>query len=138
MRLFFCLATKCVSGLEAWNGIYYFYPNYILVVIRCTHISCSIVFLKKAELCYLNIHYHFHEPTAGSSPHPDDFSRQSDNVSVENYYLYYPPYLILVSRHNVVSTATCSEMDGPGLGSHGGEIFWTYLVRPQGPQPPVR
>ena len=92
-------------------------------MIRSTHISLNIVFLETVELSYLNIHYRFHEPTAGSSSHPDDFSRQPDNVSVQNYYLYCPLYLIFGSRHNVVSIATCSEMDGQGFGPHGSEIF---------------
>jgi hypothetical protein len=76
--------------------------------------------------------HRFHEPTACSSPQPDDFSRQPDNVTVRNYYLYCPLYLIFGSRLNVVSIATCSEMDGPGFELHGGEIFRTYLVRPRG------
>jgi hypothetical protein len=123
-----------------WTGsiksCYYFYANCILVVIRSTHISWNIVFLKKVELSYLNIYYRFHEPTAGSSPQPDDSSLQPDNVSVENYYLYCPLYLIFGNRHNVVSIATCSEMHGPGFGPHGGEIFWTISFGLEAPKLP--
>jgi hypothetical protein len=133
-----------LSGTQMcfWTGStkcsYYFHANCILVVIKSTHISWNIVFLKKVDLSYPNIHYRFHEPTAGSSPRPDDSSQQPDSVSVENYYLCCPLHLIFGIWHNIVSIVTCSEIDGPEFEPHGGEIFWTISFGLEAPQPPVR
>lgn len=141
--MFFNYVLILLSGTQMcfWTGSikssYYYYANSILVVVRSTHISWNTVFLKKVELSYSNIHYRFHEPTAGSSPQPDDSSQQSD-VSVENYYLCCTLYLIFGIWYNIVSIATCSDIDGPGFEPHGGEIFWTISFDLEAPQPPVR